>query len=57
MHACFRGVAVQPQGIRIAGEAVHDCEADAGRAIALEAEIVVYPRDGMVVLVDHEVGA
>ena len=57
MHACFRCVAVQTEGIGVAGEAVHDREADAGCAIALEAEIVVCPRDGMVVLVDHEVGA
>jgi hypothetical protein len=57
MNSGLGGVAVQPSAVGVSGQTVHDGPADAAVAIDLEAEIVVGASDGMVVLVDDEVGA
>lgn len=50
-------IPVQPEAIRIPGQPVHDGPAHAAGLVDLQAEVVVGARDGVVVLVDDEVGA
>lgn len=56
VDAGFGGVAVEADAVWVAGGSVHDGPGCAAGGVDLETEVVVQAGDGVVVLVDDEVG-
>lgn len=57
MDARLRGISIQPDAIRVTGEAVHDGPAGAAILVDLEAQVIVRAGHGVVMLVDDKVRA
>lgn len=57
MHPRLRGIPVHPPTIWIPRQSIHDGPTDRARLGYLQPQIVVRPRDRVVVLVDDEVVA
>lgn len=57
MHPRLSRIPVQPFTVSVARQAIHDGPADAAVAVDLESQVIVCAGDGVVVLVDDEVGA
>lgn len=57
VHPRLSSIPIQALTVSIARQAIHDGPADAAVGVDLESEVIVGAGEGMVVLVDDEVGA
>lgn len=57
MNARLGRISIQVEAVGVSGESVHDGPAHAAGLVDLEAEVIVSAGDGVVVLVDDEMGS